>query len=261
MKSDIGPFAIVPEWVAERASDGALRLWIALSRYANGEREAWPSVSTLAAKMDTSERTVQLRLRELESIGAVHPIPRKRQDGGQASTCYQLRYADPGEISCTGGGEISCTGGVKNLAPQYNESHLNDSREVDTSLSKADSWPPHRFWDGHEDQLLVLICEAVASVEKYRECNPFGMDRVKELADDIEASAPTFADSKAFLKDWRDFHKADVKAKYGKSDPIRSIRNRLAYFIPRWSSRAKATKSVGTTSQTMGDTFDALKLK
>lgn len=95
MKSDIGPYSIIPEWLIGRVSPSALTLFALLGRYANRDDEAWPSYATLAKRLGTSRRSVINWMQELENVGAVEIQSRRDETGDHGTNIYSLRYANP----------------------------------------------------------------------------------------------------------------------------------------------------------------------
>lgn len=83
-------FAVVPEWVLYGFSANAVKVYAALDRCANREREAWPSLGLLGERLDFSEPTVRRAIRELEAGGAVERVP-KYVAGRQTTNSYYLR--------------------------------------------------------------------------------------------------------------------------------------------------------------------------
>lgn len=99
VRSDLGPFAIVPEWILDAdVSDRALRLYAVLGRYANENRQSFPSRRTLAARLRCSVKTVDRTLSELEQAGALTVERRRDEEGDNATNLYTLRFAPPGVI-------------------------------------------------------------------------------------------------------------------------------------------------------------------
>ena len=95
------PFGMIPEWVIfhDELSPGAVRAYAALSRYANGEKAAWPGKETLADRLGVAKSTVERWLMELRQVGALTSEARYREDGGQTSSRYTLTTREPGEGS------------------------------------------------------------------------------------------------------------------------------------------------------------------
>lgn len=68
-------------------------LLIVLADYANDDRQAWPSVATLAAEVEVGDRTIQRSLRKLESMGLIGPGDQRLTKGypkGQKPLVYQV---------------------------------------------------------------------------------------------------------------------------------------------------------------------------
>lgn len=103
MRSDIGPFAIVPLWLIKRGvSSTAIHLYATLAAvYADKEGKSWPSRAALAESMSCSTDTIDRAVKELVHVQALVKERRWRSEGafGQKSNGYTLRYAKPGEES------------------------------------------------------------------------------------------------------------------------------------------------------------------
>jgi hypothetical protein len=100
VQSDIGRYAIIPEWLLlSGASPRAIQLFAVLAcRYADREGVAWPSRARLARDMRTSPLTVWRAAKELASIGAITVQHRRSEDGDHDSNVYTLKFT-PGVIS------------------------------------------------------------------------------------------------------------------------------------------------------------------
>lgn len=109
--SEMGHFAIVPEWILDIASTTALRLWCRLGRYADRKGLAWPSIHALAEKTGMSESTVKRGIAELVEIGALEVVRRTAPRKGFVGNGYLLRYSEPEsrEVKSdpTGGREVT----------------------------------------------------------------------------------------------------------------------------------------------------------
>lgn len=93
--SDVGPFAIVPEWLADAVSPSALTLFVRLALHADRDTDqAWPSRARLAKLMDVSTKSIDRWLAELVDAGAIHKTPRRDQ-GGWHSSLYLVKYVSP----------------------------------------------------------------------------------------------------------------------------------------------------------------------
>lgn len=101
MRSDMGPFAIVPLWLLRRGlSSPALHVYAVLAAvYADREGRAWPSRATLAEEVGCSTDLVDRCIKELMKAGALVKERRWRDGGGATSNVYVLRYSRPGEAA------------------------------------------------------------------------------------------------------------------------------------------------------------------
>lgn len=91
-------YAIVPEWVIDLPiSAQAVRLYAVLNRYADKDNgTCFPSISTLAKRMHTSNSTVKRALSELKDCGAV--LCEARFDAStneQTSNLYTVMRRNP----------------------------------------------------------------------------------------------------------------------------------------------------------------------
>ena len=110
-------FAIVPDWLLDVASSGAVHLYAVLARYANSEGEAYPTRRTLATRMRVGLRTVDARIAELEELGALERTDCYRGNGSQtASTCI-LRTQPPAQNTAPPRAENCTPPPVQNSAP------------------------------------------------------------------------------------------------------------------------------------------------
>lgn len=91
-------FSQIPHWVNEsKISDGAYRLYSYLFKYSdNTTREAYPSRATLAKDIRKTDRSVDTYIKELEAIGAVRVLRRKKRGTKQNYTnIYHVITANP----------------------------------------------------------------------------------------------------------------------------------------------------------------------
>jgi hypothetical protein len=93
IRSQIGPFSIVPEWVMDRGlSATGLKLYVILGRFADYDTGiAFPSRETLAARMNCSEKTVDRAVAELERAECVEVW----SPGRYLSNRYRVLQVDP----------------------------------------------------------------------------------------------------------------------------------------------------------------------
>lgn len=96
VKTDIGPFAIVPLWLSKSASNSALRLYALVSaKYANKESQAWPSYKTISEDLGCSKSSVVRDIIELKKLGALTIENRNRPNGSPTSNVYTLITSKP----------------------------------------------------------------------------------------------------------------------------------------------------------------------
>jgi DNA-binding Lrp family transcriptional regulator len=128
MKAD-NYFAVVPEWVLfhPQLSDGAVRLYGVLRRYADKSGEAWPSIGTLSDRMKKSERQVRRLMRELEDLGALKVRPRYHDGGRQGSNRYII--VSENRTLVTGGGDTDDTP-EDDKSDSQNHSQRNESQNT-----------------------------------------------------------------------------------------------------------------------------------
>lgn len=98
MKSDIGRYAIIPEWLLDAGvSANAVRLFATIAaKYADRQTgEATPSRSALGECLGVSADTVDRAIKELVGAGALHVQARYDDVGDRTSNCYVLTFANP----------------------------------------------------------------------------------------------------------------------------------------------------------------------
>lgn len=106
-------FAAVPEWVVFHPdlNGSDVRVFAALARFANKQRECWPGVEGLAEKLAMNIKTVRRSIAALEACAAI-AVERERRDddGRQLSNRYHLAGDRPLR-------ERECPPGVPSLVP------------------------------------------------------------------------------------------------------------------------------------------------
>ena len=131
VRSDIGPFVIVPAWLIDAVPDpGAILAWCTVATFADREGVCWPSRKRLAAMMRCSTDTVDRRLARLTEAGALEVQPRRTDEGDQDTNRYVLRYAAPerrgGRTDApTGGRSDAATGSRAPAAQNYTQEELD----------------------------------------------------------------------------------------------------------------------------------------
>ena len=99
--SDIGRFAIVPEWLLDtEVSAGAIRLFAVLAaKYADRvTNTGFPRRKVLADSVGVSVETLDKCMAQLIDVGAVRKEQRHSPDGDQISNLYHLRYSPPSNL-------------------------------------------------------------------------------------------------------------------------------------------------------------------
>lgn len=156
MRSDTGPFALVPEWVLDSPlSDRAVRLYAVLARYADSTSgEAWPSRQTLWKRLNCSERSLDAAKNELEVVGAIGVERRWKESGDPTTNRWIIHRAPPlgvGQETTPPGAASDARGGAETAA--QNENHL----ELELlSLAPAERPPKER----KKDPLFDAVCAA-----------------------------------------------------------------------------------------------------
>ena len=149
MKSDVGRFAIVPEWLLdEELSDAAVRLYaVLMCKHAdrNGEG-AIVRRRTLADEVQKkSVDAVDKAKRELVAVGALELIERHGADGSRLADEMRLRAADPRPGKTDGGGREKTEGGaVKNpqLEPESSNPEVSSKDETPVQQKLIDDGQP-----------------------------------------------------------------------------------------------------------------------
>lgn len=125
--SDIGPFAMVPEWLLDAGVSGnAIKLFAVLHRH-EGEGGIYPSRKRLAAKMGCSVDTVDRVIKELAEAGAITIQHRRDEHGDPATNFYVLHFVRPGSRTNEGRGGGNDEGRGGGTVAALNDSPLNES--------------------------------------------------------------------------------------------------------------------------------------
>ena len=128
IKSDIY-FSIVPEWVIDAPiSAQAVRVYAVLCRYADKEDgTCFPSIRTLAERLNVSDSTIKRALKELKSISAIKSEKRfDKATGEQTSNLYTV-YRSQGVI-------YDLPSVKSDLSPSSSETHKLESSNHSHSL-------------------------------------------------------------------------------------------------------------------------------
>lgn len=112
VRSQMGPFAIVPTWVIGGVSPLALKVYCALATFADGNGTCFPSRAKIGERAGVSPATVKRMVSELKKFGAIERTPRF-VDGRQTSNDYLVIQVDPAGVPReTEGGADHDPGGV-----------------------------------------------------------------------------------------------------------------------------------------------------
>lgn len=136
--TDIGPFAMVPEWLLySGVSTNAICVFATLHRFSDKvSSEAYPGREKMAELTHLSVSTVDRAVKELQVIGAVTVTPRY-EGGRQTANLYHLHFVRGRVI--TGDDHVVVTdedGGVITRDEQ-NDSHIErESEERETSSKR-----------------------------------------------------------------------------------------------------------------------------
>lgn len=185
-RSDTGPFASIPEWLLDTPiSDGAIRQYLILTRYADNETgEAWPSRSTLAERQGCSTDTVDRRNRELVEAGGLVMQPRFDDAGDRTSNRYFVVRVRPGarDVAGTGPCDDAATGPREDAAQNLTHSELEPS-ELPTVATRP---PRARFVEF--DALVAVFGEpGTADESKFYAKIAHALKRDGKSPDDIRA--------------------------------------------------------------------------
>ena len=100
VKSDIGPFSMIPVWVIRNASPSAVVVFGELASYTNNDSKiCWPSHKTIAEEVNLSISTVKRSIAELVELGAVVKENRYGKDGSPTSNEYVLIFTIPEHLN------------------------------------------------------------------------------------------------------------------------------------------------------------------
>jgi len=119
-------------WDHSQQKGSGLILLLAVADYANENNQAWPSISTLAAKIRMSDRNTQILLRKIVDSGELEMQPNAGPNG---TNVYRITLGGGGE-NFSPGGEKSSAGGVKNPA-QGGEIAIAPEPSLDPSIDPS----------------------------------------------------------------------------------------------------------------------------
>lgn len=142
--SDVGPFAIVPEWllVDRPVSDRAVRLYALLALMADRtSHAAFPARKTLAQRLSCSVDSVDAAIRELALAGAITKQERFREGRRERSSNLYVVHLTPGGVAAPVRPPSrvgTATGGRTGAAPRtrtsVNQKEEEGARDLVTAL-------------------------------------------------------------------------------------------------------------------------------
>lgn len=137
---------------------------------------------------------------------------------------------------------------VKNEPVTVKDAALYSIYDNSSNAGETGDEPVGNYWDGCDDLLVVHIAETFASVPKYANASrPPTLARVTELVHRLREIAPHDEAIRDMVKNWHEFHEADKKAKYGKSDPVASMRGQIGHYEPKWTVQRSKLKRIAET--------------
>ena len=150
IKSDVY-FSIVPEWVIDAPiSAQAVRVYAVLCRYADkDDGTCFPSIRTLAERINVSESTIKRGLKELKAIGAIKSQKRfDKATGEQTSNLYTVMrskeaiYDLPNVIDDTSPSSSETYKLESNNQSHSLENNLEDRKRLWSALVDAIGYQP-----------------------------------------------------------------------------------------------------------------------
>lgn len=104
-------------------------------------------------------------------------------------------------------------------------------------------------WLSEPDRVVAYMGQKISEVRKYANASrPATVQRVTDLVARMRTEAPDDQAICDLVDNWFDFHSADTDAKYGKGDPVASMRQQLGFARPRWAA-AVARANRGAASR------------
>lgn len=145
VRSDTGPFALVPEWVLDAdLSDRAIRLYALLSRYADADGICYPSRRALAERLRCSEDSVDRAKRELVAAGALH-VEARFDEEGQRSNLYRIVRVLPADVRPP---LVTDAAPPLRSGAAQNENHVGTIERPSVSRARAAPMRPrNEVWD------------------------------------------------------------------------------------------------------------------
>lgn len=252
------PIFIHSELDDARLSVYEFRVYGHFARRAGGPKGCYESIPSMATVMLIDDKTVRTAIKGLMDRNMISRVDRI----GKPSV-YRLLPKSA----------WSLTPAVSGMGPNTEGEPLPDTADKGSkkgnpsSSSSADAWWSHNpfgpsvrgpvppdtrpclYTDSpiHKHPVEAAILSAILQVPKYDRCKiPPTRTRVVDLAGRLMAAAPTTELIVDMLKAWVAYHAADSKSRFGKDDPLSSIRNNIAHYEPKWASLKHRASSSGT---------------
>lgn len=141
IRSDLGPYTLVPEWLLDaEVSDRAKVLYALLGRYADDDGRAFPARRTLAKRLRCSVDSIDRATRELTDAGFLLVEPRyeaTEEARRQTSNDYVL-VRHPGRTAAAGSSGTAAAGpGRTAAAPGTRTSSEREPVELELAATSA----------------------------------------------------------------------------------------------------------------------------
>ena len=201
--SDIGRFAIVPEWLLDtEVSPRAIRLFAVLAaKYADRETATgFPRRRVLAGAVGLSMYTLDKCIAELIDIGALSKEARHSPDGDQISNLYHLRYSRPAVLPVPQGENLPLPTQRKSDTYPESVNHNQVTRDApeddsETAVSPSSSAPKGA---NDDSQLWPEWYSLLYGIPGFKE--PFPQVEAWRVANNIRTD---LAEVKAYaVRDW-----------------------------------------------------------
>ena len=207
---------VVPDWVSSNPNitDGALRLYIVLRRYAGKNGIAWPSQKTLAREMHLKEeKTVQRRADVLIKEKVIHVENRTGQPGKQNLYRFVMPPQDVPRIGqfCPDESDNSVPFNQSQMTEEYRHSELGPLNKGKKYTSKESNQPPSEKTVSEDGTVRNAIIETVASCERFAEQAPSMNGTATSLAKDLLKMCSDTDQIEYELHGWRDWHNENPK--------------------------------------------------
>lgn len=237
VRSDIGRYAMVPEWLlATDVSANAIRLFAVLAaKYADREGLAYPSRRRLREDMgNVSLDTIDRAVADLVRIQALTVEPRRSDDGDPTSNLYTIHFArsSQGVLDLPiGSRTVAATGSRKDAegvaAPVRTKPDPSTQSDFEPDLSRAP-----------RAQGIEIPTKVPTPAQIEREQHLFGRDAEKTWSTTAEKTGNPYTDRAAL----RSVHEQAITATRWATEAqvLSAIRRRMDHKssprrIPEWS--------------------------